>query len=586
MRNNARMDDLNVFCISLDRRGDRWPALADRLKQFGLNAERIEALDGRALAAAQGRVSSGLSPGELGCLASHRRAIEAAQRRGLSRVLVLEDDVCFHRRFAERLAEVAAFPDNWDLLYLGASQYDRRGAKFVSPHAYRARKTLGTFAYAMRRPLFDTFLALTERLDLPADVAMTRLQDDPASNCLVCYPALVIADVRQSDIRPPRDPRRHSARVGWRLDDYEMPELAAEGAATAARQTPTNQTGRPSVLLAIDRLGWAFHTDAKGLVKHLSDEFAFEMTRYAELTAGPGGAPPRRPIETDLLVAFWWQSLLDMDTSRAGAVATGLFETWSWDVLGAERLQAALDKADVLLVANQYILDDLRNHPFGFRPPAVFLCEEGVDCDIFTPQPFPQEFAVGWAGTTVNARGYRGQPDGKGLGVIQEAARLADVRLLSARRVDAVRGRATEWQIAHDAMAEQYSTHCVGSYSEGAPLTAGEALACGRPLITTNVGIVPRLVQHGVNGLIVPRDAAAVAAAMLEIQQIGPEKMAAAARRSALLMDWSRQAPKWAHAFRSALELARRRTHAAVAQRPEYASGEWEVRRFGAAVPE
>ncbi|HQU44769.1 MAG TPA: glycosyltransferase, partial [Pirellulales bacterium] len=144
---------------------------------------------------------------------------------------------------------------------------------------------------------------------------------------------------------------------------------------------------------------------------------------------------------------------------------------------------------------------------------------------------------------------------------------------------------ATTRQIAHEAMAEEYyrriSAHCLASYSEGAPLTVAEALACGRPVISTNVGIVPQLVQHGVNGLIVPREAAALAAAMAELKRLRPETMAVAARRSAMLFDWSRQAPKWAHCFRSALDLSRRRTHARIAQRPEYAAGEWQVKRFG-----
>lgn len=349
----------------------------------------------------------------------------------------------------------------------------------------------------------------------------------------------------------------------------------------AARGSPSE---RASVMLAIDRFGWAFHADANGLVKHLSGEFDLNIVRYRELMTGGEAARPR-PVECDLLVAFWWQSLLGIDTSHAGAVACGLFETWSWDVHGPEKLQAALDKADVLLLANEYILDDLRDHPAEFRTPAVFLCEEGVDCDLFQPQPFPDVFRVGWAGTTVNAKGFRGERDGKGLAIVEEAARLADVRLLAAKREDDPRSRATARQIGHELMAEQYyrhiSAHCVGSYSEGAPLTAAEALACGRPVIATNVGTVPRLMQNGVNGLIVPRDAMSLAAAMREIERLGPETMAAAARRSALLFDWGRLAPRWAHAFRSALELRRRKTHARIAPRPEYASGEWEVRRFG-----
>ncbi|MGH7137369.1 MAG: glycosyltransferase family 25 protein [Pirellulales bacterium] len=241
-----------VFCISLARRAQRWRSLRERLRRWGIEAERIEAVDGGELAAARRQPTAPvpsvspslplsispspprsvspslahLSPGELGCLVSHRKAIELARARDYRTVLVLEDDVCFHRRFDERLKELEAIGDGWDLLYLGASQYERRGRKFLNPHCYRARKTLGTFAYAMRATMFEQFLALGDVLDAPVDAALVRLQDDPANRCLVCDPPLAVADVRESDIRPERDLERHAARLGWRLEEFEVPEKA------------------------------------------------------------------------------------------------------------------------------------------------------------------------------------------------------------------------------------------------------------------------------------------------------------------------------------------------------------------------
>jgi len=42
------------------------------------------------------------------------------------------------------------------------------------------------------------------------------------------------------------------------------------------------------------------------------------------------------------------------------------------------------------------------------------------------------------------------------------------------------------------------------SYVEGMPLTLMEAMACGKPVIATNVGDVPNLVENGVNGIVLP----------------------------------------------------------------------------------
>ncbi len=42
------------------------------------------------------------------------------------------------------------------------------------------------------------------------------------------------------------------------------------------------------------------------------------------------------------------------------------------------------------------------------------------------------------------------------------------------------------------------------SYVEGMPLSVMEAMACGKPVIATNVGDVPALVKDGTNGMLVP----------------------------------------------------------------------------------
>ncbi len=42
--------------------------------------------------------------------------------------------------------------------------------------------------------------------------------------------------------------------------------------------------------------------------------------------------------------------------------------------------------------------------------------------------------------------------------------------------------------------------------TRGGPLPVVESLACGRPVITTAVGIVPEIVANGENGIIIERN--------------------------------------------------------------------------------
>jgi glycosyltransferase involved in cell wall biosynthesis len=51
--------------------------------------------------------------------------------------------------------------------------------------------------------------------------------------------------------------------------------------------------------------------------------------------------------------------------------------------------------------------------------------------------------------------------------------------------------------------------------SDGLPVALVEAAAMSLPIVTTDVGGIPELIQHNVTGLVVPqRDAAALAAAI------------------------------------------------------------------------
>ncbi len=99
---------------------------------------------------------------------------------------------------------------------------------------------------------------------------------------------------------------------------------------------------------------------------------------------------------------------------------------------------------------------------------------------------------------------------------------------------------------------------CLPSYAEGMPVSVGEALACGTPVVATPVGGIPGLVREGENGLLVPvGDAEALAHALLAAVERpwAREEI----RQSSSWLWWSAVAPRLARLLEDVLDESRSR---------------------------
>lgn len=163
--------------------------------------------------------------------------------------------------------------------------------------------------------------------------------------------------------------------------------------------------------------------------------------------------------------------------------------------------------------------------PKGFRP-EMFGDEQGRRGDL----------AIGWAG---NARA----PD-----------KRVDMLLMAAPDL-----RVADRCFTHDQMCGFYNRIDVitcASDAEGDPLTLIEGMASGCFPVVVDVGIVPELVRHGENGLIVEQSVEAFASAFAWCRR-NLEAVRAAGARNAVEMlatrTWKQMAPGWGNAFDHAL---------------------------------
>jgi GR25 family glycosyltransferase involved in LPS biosynthesis len=138
------------------------------------------------------------SAGAYGCLLSHVAVIEEARARDAENVLIFEDDTVFDPGFtAQYAAFVAEVPADWDMLYFGALH--KAEPVRLSEHVYRITRANSTYAYALKRTVFDAFLELNRRAENVLDMNTYHLQE--RFNCYCFVPNLAWVEAQFSDVQ-------------------------------------------------------------------------------------------------------------------------------------------------------------------------------------------------------------------------------------------------------------------------------------------------------------------------------------------------------------------------------------------------
>ena len=286
----------------------------------------------------------------------------------------------------------------------------------------------------------------------------------------------------------------------------------------------------PRVLLAIPFRGGSFENIARQLARRLVGRYRFTIATLAEVEGGS---------RYDLAVVLFWpeETRLRARLGDGARFAYCVYDHVSWMGVRPELLRDARF-ASVIIVGSPLLAEAVRA---VMDAPVVLVCQDGVDLELFLPLPRPESFVVGWCGNQAAV-----QDDHKGVRLIEAAAERVGVPLV-------VQDFAS-W-IPQASMGEafyrQISCYVCASESEGTPNPVLEALACGRPVITTRVGITDQVVRHGENGLFVERTASALAEAIAEVR--GWPDRSQACRAAVEPHGWDAAAARWGDALERAL---------------------------------
>ena len=298
---------------------------------------------------------------------------------------------------------------------------------------------------------------------------------------------------------------------------------------------------KPRISIVVDSPGWCHDMRAENLKRVLEDRYAIGKVYQDHLPFNILGG-------SDIVVVNYFgqcsaiPALADWCRDEKQRVLMGVC---SLPDTSSENLKRVKEHASHVFCISPEISDRILPQIGEHR---VLL--NGVDSTFFKPdrrrRPKSQ-FNVGWAGSLAS----RG-PEFRGYDLIQKAVEGIPGAVL----------QTADGKLSWDQMVGFYQSlhvYVCASESEGTPNPCMEAAACGVPVITTAVGVMPHFVQQGINGLFVTRDVAAIRRAIeflmgdpVLVDQMGLAAMATVKNG----WDWEHRGTSWARTFDEILEFS------------------------------
>ncbi|VBB17684.1 hypothetical protein YASMINEVIRUS_147 [Yasminevirus sp. GU-2018] len=238
-----------IYVINLKKRDDRKASSVAKLKSLGVEYEFFEGVDGYdrqydslcdSVLTREGTWIK--SRGAVGLIMTYIKLLEDALAKNYQNVLILEDDICFHKDFDNLLEKqrknISFTTDNTtDCIWLGANQYRfdedqlkdlaNPDSEFYTVSRKKWHYTFGTYAIAMNRKFMEV---LRKNIDLSTilygiDVHIFWTLAEHKLTGRVVLPFLVLPDVSDSDNMGARDQTEFMMSRMYKVENYNYISL-------------------------------------------------------------------------------------------------------------------------------------------------------------------------------------------------------------------------------------------------------------------------------------------------------------------------------------------------------------------------
>jgi glycosyltransferase involved in cell wall biosynthesis len=215
--NHSRIHPSNyfdmVYVINLKKDVDKRERMEKILTEFEIKYTIFDAIYGKDYLndyLQKCNLQNYKNPGAYGYTMTMINIFKNAKEKGYKKILVLDDDVIFHRKFLKLFDEyIREIPYDWYLLFLGLSgpwthpwiNKDFYKFQFDKHYVQNLNNCDGSYATGYDSLMFDEFIEVAEKFEYPFDTQIIKhFNNKYPKRCYAFYPYLAIADTTTSDI--------------------------------------------------------------------------------------------------------------------------------------------------------------------------------------------------------------------------------------------------------------------------------------------------------------------------------------------------------------------------------------------------